>query len=75
MLRIGARAVGHRLHVRPGGLLGQVSLTRRPEPAPGYHRAAAEQGRIAQERQPEADGRQHPAQHRAHRRANLRPAV
>jgi hypothetical protein len=45
------------------------------QPAPGHHRAPAEQGRIAQEREPEADGGQHPVQHRARRRANLRAAV
>src|SRR6266581_5712153 len=60
---------------RPGWLWGKASRTRCPEPAPGHHRATAEQDRIAQERQPETAGRQYPTQHRAHRRANLRAAV
>jgi len=42
-----------------------------PEPVPGDHRATAEQRCIAQERQPEADARQHSTEHRAHRRADL----
>src|SRR5262249_59407715 len=33
-----------------------------PEPVPGYHRATAEQGRIAQKHQPETDRRQYPTQ-------------